>query len=152
MDSSEDEIFMLTLAEAHRFAELYDNDAVRRALKIRSFAARRVELQQSDLDIPIIDDTECLHHGQRPLPRFLNYQVDMMANFVINAHSKAVLKRLKGLIFGKDVIKAWYEVYLLIYLLLSTIEYACQWQLRYSAKRKDTVSDCQHNSSSLESS
>lgn len=143
MNSTEDEIFMLTLAEAHRYAELYDNEAVRRALKIRNFAVRRVELQQSDLDIPIIDDKECLHHGQRPLPRFLNYQVDMMANFVIDAHSKAVLKRLKSLIFGKDVIKAWYEVYLLIYFLLSTIEYACQWQMRYSAKRKDTVSDCQ---------
>lgn len=73
MNSTEDEIFMLTLAEAHRYAELYDNEAVRRALKIRNFAVRRVELQHSNLDILIINDTECLHHSQRPLPRFLNY-------------------------------------------------------------------------------
>lgn len=62
-------------------------------------------------------------------------------NFVIDAHRKVVLKRLKSLIFGKNAIKAWYEVYLLTCLLLSTIEYACRWQLRYSAKRKDTVRD-----------
>lgn len=122
--STEDEILTLTLAEAHRYAELHDNETIRRALKIRCFAVRRTELQQSELNIPIIDDEESLHHGQRPLPRFLNYQVDIMMNFVIDAHRKAVLKRLKSLIFGKNVIKAWYEVYLLIYLLLSTIEYA----------------------------
>ena len=47
---------MLTLAEAHRYAELHDNEVVRRALKVRSFAVRRTELQQSELEIPIIDD------------------------------------------------------------------------------------------------
>ena len=141
LNSSKDEILTLTLAEAHRYAELHDNETIRRALNIRSFAVIRIELRQSELDIPIIDDEESLHHGQRPLPRLLNYQVDMMMNLVIDAHRKAVLKRLKSLIFGKNVVKAWYEVFLLIYLLLSTIEFACQWQLRYSAKRKDTVRD-----------
>lgn len=53
-----------------------------------------------------------------------------MMNSVIDAHRKAVLKRLKGLIFGKTVVKAWYEVYLLTYLLLSTIEHAYHWRLK----------------------
>ena len=131
----------LTLAEAHRYAELHHNEIVGRALKVRSFAVRRLELQESELEVPTINDEECLHHGHRPLPRFLNYQVDIMMNFVIDAHRKAVLKRLKGLIFGTNAIKAWYEVYLLTYLLLSTIEYAYHWQLRYSEKRRDTVSE-----------
>ena len=141
LKTTEDEILTLTLAEAHRYAELHDSEFVRRALKVRSFAVRRTELQQSELEIPMIDDQECLHYGHRPLPRFLNYQVDIMMNFVIDAHRKAVLKRLKGLIFGSNVIKAWYEVYLLTYLLLSTIEHAYHWQLRYSEKRRDTVRD-----------
>lgn len=143
MKLTEDEILKLTLPEAHRYAELHDNGNIRHALKVRSFAVRRLELHQSELDIPIIDDEECLHHGQRPLPRFLNYQVDIMMNFVIDAHCKTVLRRLKCLIFGKNVIKAWYEVYLMVYLLLSTIEHACQWQLRYSAKQKNTVRNFQ---------
>ena len=141
LKTTEDEILVLTLAEAHRYAELHDNEVVRRALKVRSFAVRRTELQQSELEIPIIDDEECLHHGHRPLPRFLNYQVDIMMNSMIDAHRKAVLKRLKSLIFGKTVIKVWYEVYLLTYLLLSTIEHAYHWQLRYLERRRDTVSD-----------
>ena len=127
------------MTEAHRYAELHDNELLRRVLKIRAFAARRIEVQQSELDIPIIDDAECLHNGHRPLPRFLNYQVDIMMNLVIDTHRKAVLKRLKRLIFGKDTIRAWFEVYLLTYLLLSTIEYACQWQLMYSGKRENLV-------------
>ena len=141
LKTTEDEILKLTLAEAHRYAELHDSADVLRALKVRSFAVRRLELQQSELGIPIIDDEECLHHGHRPMPRFLNYQVDIMMNFVIDAHRIAVLKRLKSLIFGTNPIKAWYEAYLLTYLLLSTIDYAYHWQLRYSEKRRDTVSD-----------
>ena len=139
--TTEDEILKLTLAEAYRYAELHDSAAVRCAIKVRSFAVRRLELQQSELEIPVIDDKECSHHGHRPLPRFLNYQVDIMMNFVIDAHRKAALKRLKFLIFGTNAIKAWYEAYLLTYLLLSTIEHAYHWQLRYSEKRRDTVSD-----------
>lgn len=106
LKTTEDEILTLTLAEAHRYAELHDNESVRRALKIRSFAVRRTELQQSELDIPVIDDEDCLHHGHRPLPRFLNYQVDIMMNSVIDTHRKAVLRRLKTLIFRKNAIKA----------------------------------------------
>lgn len=139
MQSTCDEILILTLNEAHRYAGLHENEFIRRALKIRSFAARRCKLQASELDIPIVDDEASLYHGQRHLPRFMNYQVDVMMNFVIDAHRKAVLKYLKSLIFGKDVITAWYEVYLLIYLLLSTIEFAWQWQLKYSTCLKDTV-------------
>lgn len=132
---------MLTLAGAHRYAKLHDNEVVRRALRVRSFAVRRTELQQSELEIPTIDDEESLHHGHRTLPRFLNYQVDIMMNSVIDAHRKAVLRLLKGLIFGKTVVKAWYEVYLPTYLLLSTIEHAKHWQLKYLERRRDTVSD-----------
>ena len=139
MKTTEDETLTLTLAEAYRYAELHDSESIRRALKIRSFAVRRIELQQSELDIPAIDDEDCSIDGHRPLPRFLNYQVDIMMNSVIDTHRKAVLKRLKGLIFEKNVIEAWYEVYMLMYLLLSTIEYAYHWQIGYSATRKDTV-------------
>ena len=136
LKSTDDEILTLTLSEAHLYASCYDDETIHRALKIRSFAVRRIELQQSKLDIPIIDDEKCLHHGQRPLPRFLNYQVDNMMNSVIDAHRKAVLKRLRSLIFGNNPIKARYEVYLLIYPLLSTIEFACQWQLRCAENNK----------------
>ncbi|MCJ1416924.1 hypothetical protein MMC32_003263 [Xylographa parallela] len=127
-----DEIMLLTLIEAARFSKAYSNTTIENALKIRDFAIKRVALKPGDpLDVPIINDEQSRHHNTRPIPRFVNIQIEQMVNTIIDSHRKVVIKRLKSLIFGSGAIKHWFEIYLSIFLLLDTLEWAYQWQLKY---------------------
>ena len=63
-----------------------------------------------------------------------------MINQLVDRHRKTVLKVLKSVIFGGKKINRWYEAFLLIYLLLSTLEFAYQDQLGYTADRLGRVS------------
>lgn len=139
VECSSDELFKLTLAEAHRYAERYDVSMIRKALKVRSFANRRIAVQDSTLGIPKIDDPESPYHGEYPPPQFMDMQIDIMMNLIIDKHRKAVLKDLKALVFASNAVQSWYRVYLTIYILLSTIEFAYQWQLRYVKLAEGTV-------------
>jgi hypothetical protein len=123
---------LLTLAEAKRYADSHSATTVQNALKIRDFAMKRVALNDVEtLGIPVIDDKQSRHHNTRPIPRFVNIQVEIMINYIIDSHRKKVIRRLKSLIFGSKAIKAWFEIYLCIFLLLDTLEFAYQWQLKY---------------------
>ncbi|MCJ1404499.1 hypothetical protein MMC11_007725 [Xylographa trunciseda] len=127
-----DEIMLLTLAEAARFSKTHSHTTIENALKIRDFAIKRVALRPEDpLDIPIVNDEQSRHHNTRPIPRFVNIQIEQMVNTIIDSHRKVVIKRLKSLIFGSGAIKHWFEIYLSIFLLLDTLEWAYQWQLKY---------------------
>lgn len=129
----------MTLAEAHRYAERYDVSMIRKALKVRSFASRRIAVQDSTLEIPKIDDPESPFHGERPPPQYLDMQIEITMNLIIDKHRKAVLKDLKYLMFGNDAVQSWYRVFLTVYILLSTNEFAYQWQLRYVKMADGTV-------------
>ena len=137
-----DEILKLTLAEASRYASLYPKSTVRNALKVRLFVLRGQRIQETGLasEIPVVNDPACRWHNQRPWPPYLNYQLDNIQNQIIDKHRKIVIKSLKGMIFGKNAISKWYEAYLNIYLLLSTLEWAYQWQQQYVDRQIGTVS------------
>ena len=93
------------------------------------------------LDIPLIEDEESIYFGRRPLPRYVNHQLDIILNnHVMDPLRKEILKRLKSTLIGKNKISAWYEVFLTIYILLETLESACQNQLYQCASFQDTVS------------
>ena len=126
----------LTLAEANRYSRQYDNPLTRSALKVRKFAARRLRIQNSELAVqpPIVDDEDCKRYKRSTCPPYLNYQIDNMMNQLIDRHRGTVLRGLKPLIFGGKKIHRWYEAFLLIYLLLSTLEFAYQHQLGYTAE------------------
>ncbi|MCJ1411862.1 hypothetical protein MMC19_005954 [Ptychographa xylographoides] len=127
-----EEIILLTLAEAVRFSKTHSCTTIDNALKIRDFAIKRVALRSGDtLDVPIINDEQSRHPNTRPIPRFVNIQIEQMVNTIIDSHREIVIKRLKYLIFGGAAIKHWFEIYLSIFLLLDTLEWAYQWQLRY---------------------
>ena len=132
----------LTLAEANRFSEQNDKPLIRSALKVREFAVRRLRLQNSELEIqpPIIDDQNSKRYKRSTCPPYMNYQIDYMINQLIDRHRKIVLKGLKSFIFGGKKIHRWYEAFLLIYLLLSTLEFAYQHQMGYTAETVGTVS------------
>ena len=135
-----EEIILLTLAEAVRFSKTHSCTTIDNALKIRDFAIKRVALRSGDtLDVPIINDEQSRHPNTRPIPRFVNIQIEQMVNTIIDSHREIVIKRLKYLIFGGAAIKHWFEIYLSIFLLLDTLEWAYQWQLRYVGWAAGTV-------------
>lgn len=113
IESSIDEMFKVTLTEAHRFADRYNVPMVERALKIRAFASRRIALQDAILSIPIVDDKDSMYHEQRPVPPYMEFQIDIMMNFVIDEHRTAVLKELKRAIFGSNAMEACISNHLL---------------------------------------
>ncbi len=100
---------------------------IRKALKVRSFASRRIAVPESPF------------HGERPPSHFMNMQIDITMNLIIDRHRKAVLKDLKSLMFGNDAVQSRYRVFLTVYILLSTIDFAYQWQLRYVKLADGTV-------------
>lgn len=58
----------------------------------------------------------------------MDMQIDITMNLIIDLivdrHRKAVLKDLKSLMFESDAVQSWYRVFLTVYILLSTIEFA----------------------------
>ena len=138
-----DEISLLTMREARRFAALHPGSALESVLKIRNLAThRRFEIYNGEqLGIPVILDKETKYFGQRPLPKYINHQLDIILNnFIIERHRKVVLARLKSIVFGRNAISAWYEVYLTIYVLLEVLECAYQHQISECAQYQGMVS------------
>ena len=136
-----DEILLLTLAEAKRYSEAHSDTVIQNALKIRDFAIKRVSLSPTDsLPVPIISDDHSRHNDTRPIPRFVNIQIEQIVNNIIDNHRKVVIRRLKAIIFAARAVKSWFEIYLNIFLLLDTLEWAYQWQLKYVGWAKNTVS------------
>jgi hypothetical protein len=109
------------------------------ALRTRCIALQEIELMESSFDIPIVDDPDFMHPGYRPFPVFLLYQLDLSINLALDAYKKLVIKRLKSLVFSSNSIKAWFEVFLQVYLLMSTITVSYMNQLKYLRHMTGTV-------------
>ena len=88
-------------------------------------------MPDSTLEIPKVNDPESPYHGEWPPPQYVDFQLDMIMNFVIDKHCQDVLKSMKHLIFSPEAAQARYPLFLTVFLLPSTIEFAYQWQLRY---------------------
>ena len=138
--NTNDEILKLTVAEARRYAGVHKNATIEHTLKVRCMAMQTIVLHESDLQIPLAEDPNFMHPGDRPFPTFMLYQLDLTTNEIIDEHKKLVMKQLNKLIFGSNAISAWYEVFLNIYLILSTIEAAYTNQLKYLKHVTGTVS------------
>jgi hypothetical protein len=118
-------------------------------LKIRDFAVKRVALNDIEtLGISVINDKHSQHHNARLIPRFVNIQVKIMINNIIDHYRKIVIRRPQITYFWEQGRKAWFEIYLSIFLLLDTLEFAYQWQLRYVGWAKGTAST--HSSTMFE--
>lgn len=141
--STDDEILALTLVEARRYADAYGNNALDNALRTRCIAKQEIELMESSFNIPTIDDPYFMHPGYRPFPVYLLYQLDLSINLALDAHKKQVLKRLNTLVFSSNPIKVWFEVFLEVYLLLSTITASYANQLKFLDHMTGTVSRSQ---------
>ena len=68
-----------------------------------------------------------------------------MAIISMRAQLKVLVRRLKQKIFGKDSIRAWYEVFLTLFVLLGTLEQCYQSQMNYLHANSKNVSTPPHN-------
>ena len=145
-EQTSDEISRLIHAEARRFANQRPESAVASALKIYCVAlCRDFEVTNGEeLGIPTLPEKDAgvasRIAGRRPLPLYVNHQVDIILNnFIIERHRKAVLKRLNGIIFKRDAVSVWYEVFLTTFILLEILEHAHQRQEQRCAWSEGTV-------------
>lgn len=86
------------------------------------------------------DDSPFYINGKCPVPPVLDYQIDFMAIQYMLKQMKLTVKRLKLLIFGKSRNRDWFEVYLTIFVLLSSLEIVQARQVEVLAKWNAQVS------------
>lgn len=79
-----------------------------------------------------------------PLPAQLIFQLQTMIGLAMMDKQKQALKVLKRKIFSKDRFRDWYEVFLAIFVLLATIEWVYQVQMRF-VNAKQGVSERNRN-------
>jgi len=142
LDAVTDELLKLTITEAARYSKVPKGLHVRKALQIRAGAfliASSLSMQgEENLGVP-----ECPHrtpsYFKYPLPTVLEYQIDTMAINVMKGHLGTALKHLKSLISKGKPREVWYEAFLLIFVLISTLEFVYQKQLEYVVWHEATV-------------
>ena len=124
---TDDQILKWTLLEARRYANKHKFSCIDSALRMRCIAKQVF----SPLDCPQfggpIDDETWVHPGCTPFPVRMVDQIDLFMNKAIDYHAKVVLRRIEQLVgkISKTAPgKIWFEVFLTVYLLLSTIEEA----------------------------
>lgn len=114
------------------------------ALKIQS-AAYTSEIQPAifsseTLGIEAFDNPKFPQHGAFLIPIALDYQLDNLYIFYMQRHLKPTLDGLKKLIFSrKDNHEKWYEIFLVVFVLLSTLESVYQSQIAFVKKYASSV-------------
>jgi hypothetical protein len=145
LDATTDELLKLTIAEAIRYSKGPKGFHIDKALKIRAGAfliASSFSMQgEENLGIEVCPD-RTPSYFKYPLPTVLEYQIDTMAIDVMKGHQGTVLKHLKYLISKRKPREVWYEVFLLVFVLLSTLEFVYQKQLDYVSWHQGTVCLC----------
>lgn len=92
------------------------------------------------LDVPLVDNPGFEIHGQAPVPSVVDFQIDTMAIIYMTSQLNVLTRQLEEKIFGKDSIRAWYEVFLAAFVLLSTLESVHQTQISYLHANANGVS------------
>ncbi len=142
MNATTDELVKLTIAKAIDFANHNPKSIVHDALRIRSGAfllATMLSIQGSEkLDIGEIHE-KTPPYFNIPLPPALEYQIDTAAILTLHDLQGTVLKRLNKLVFGRNRTEAWFEVFLVTFVLLSTLEIVYEKQEVYLKWHKRTV-------------
>jgi hypothetical protein len=93
------------------------------------------------LDILPVDNPKFEEHGKGLLPLALDFQLDTLYIRYMELNLKPLLSGLKKFIFSrKDPREAWYEIFLTILVLLSTLEGVHEMQIRLVRKYVGIVS------------
>ncbi|PVH78838.1 hypothetical protein DL98DRAFT_236546 [Cadophora sp. DSE1049] len=136
-----DEISRTTIDEAIRFASIHPNSCVRQAQQIRRiayFCTKSMTIVGDEtLGGVTLNDSKLPTHGQIPVPSVLDFQLDTIAITIMFNLLKKVEEGLKKKFNSKTSKEHWYEIYLVCFLLLSTLERVTQFQLSYLSLFED---------------
>ena len=142
LETLSDPILLLTWKEVKRYGATYSTQLLTRALQIYAGAMLNSRYPTSN-GTSIFGVEEQVHtpyfFEKLPLPPQLTIQIQTMIGQLMLDIQKKILKDLKTRIFAKDRIHHWYEVFLAIFVLLATIEWVFQVQMRF-LKAKQGVS------------
>ena len=100
------------------------------------------------LGIVRVNDPKLSIHGLIPVPSVLDFQLDTIAITLMFSLLKKVEVGLREMIYSKTSKEHWYKVYLVCFLLLSTLERVSQLQLSYWSLFDDKRSVARRKSSS----
>ncbi len=138
-----DPILLLTWNEVKRYRVTYDTKLLTHALQIYAGAMMNARYPTSigASVFGVEDQVHTPHFFEKlPLPPMLTYQIQAMIGQVMMDIQTQILKDLKVRVFAKDRIRHWYEAFLAIFVLLATIEWVFQVQIRF-LKAKQGVNE-----------
>jgi len=94
------------------------------------------------LDVMPVDNSKFQIHGKSPVPSVLDYQLDTLYIQHMHKIMKQISKALKNLIFQNKDKSRWYEIYLVIFLLLVSLEtvYVAQYAYLLRSSKVNDVS------------
>ncbi|KAF2189587.1 hypothetical protein K469DRAFT_43461 [Zopfia rhizophila CBS 207.26] len=144
-----DDITALTMAEAIRYASARPESCVNEAIKIRRiayFCRDSMSITGSEtLGMARVDDENFPIYNQVPVPSVLDFQIDTLAIQLMHSLRQRVTSTLHSKLFKKrrinDSKENWYEVYLVCFVLLTTLEKVYALQQQYSNSNKDMPRD-----------
>lgn len=130
------------MVEANRLGTYQAASLPLAALKLRVLASTMFSLSPASKDVPAVFDAGSMYNGQRPLPPFVNLQVTLIMEKILCGHAQQILKDLKHLMERNSRVGGWYEAFVTIYLLLSSLEYFHDSQVEYVWNHQSTVCSC----------
>ena len=143
LETLSDPILLLTWKEVKRYQATYGTQLLARALQIYAGAMlnSRYPTSNGTSDFGVEEQVHTPYFFEKlPLPPQLTIQIQTMVGQLMLDIQKQILKDLKARVFAKDRIRNWYEVYLAFFILLATIEWVFQVQMRF-LKAKQGVSN-----------
>ncbi|KAJ4292765.1 hypothetical protein N0V90_009428 [Kalmusia sp. IMI 367209] len=145
-ETLDDPIMILTWNEVLRYRVTYNTPLITRALQIYAgdmMNSRYPTTVEANV-FGVADEEHTPYFFEKlPLPAQLILQIQTMIGFVMVDIQADILKELKKRIYAQDRLKHWYEIFLTIFILLASIEWVYQIQMRF-VKAKTGVSDRNH--------
>ena len=138
-----DPIMLFTWTEVNRYRAIYNTPLMDRAVQIYAGAMMNSKyLRSVEANVFGVADKEHTPFvfENLPLPPQLTYQIQTLIALVMHEVQAQILKELKTRVYHKDRIRHWYELYLVIFTLLATIEWVYQVQMRF-VKAKEGVNE-----------
>ena len=83
------------------------------------------------LDVSPILNEKFSIHGKSPVPPVLDYQIDTLYIHHMHYLMEKVAKKLNQLIFAKNSIAHWYEIFLAVFVLFVSLERLHMTQIAY---------------------
>ena len=143
LETLSDPILLQTWNEVKRYRMTYNTKLLTQALKIYAGAMLNSRYP-TPVSASVFDAEDQVHtphfFEKLPLPPMLIYQLQSMIGQVMMDIQTQILKDLKVRVFAKDRMRHWYEAFLAIFILLATIEWVFQVQIRF-LKAKQGVNE-----------